>query len=116
MNIRHKIWLERNDKVVFGQGREKILEAIEECNSLNAAAKKLQMSYRAAWARLKASEERAGIKLVESHGMGKGLHLTPEAKELLARFKKLENEANALMEKFSPQFSLQEIKPDTKKN
>jgi molybdate transport system regulatory protein len=115
MKIRHKIWLERNDKVIFGQGREKILEAIEECHSLNAAAKKLQMSYRAAWARLKASEERAGIKLVESDGAGKGMRLTPEAKELLVRFKKMERETNALMEKFGRQFSLQDIKPGNEK-
>jgi hypothetical protein len=71
VKIKHKIWLERDGKVVFGKGREELLKAIEECHSLNAAAKKLQMSYRAAWARLKASEDRAGIKLVESDGLGK---------------------------------------------
>ncbi len=116
MKIKHKIWLERDGKVVFGKGREELLKAIEECHSLNAAAKKLQMSYRAAWARLKASEDRAGIKLVESDGLGKGMHLTPEAKELLTRFKALESETQALMEKFSSQFSLQKIKPRKTKN
>jgi molybdate transport system regulatory protein len=105
MEIKHKIWLEHNGRVVFGQGREELLMAIEEYQSLNAAAKKLKMSYRAAWARLKASEERVGFKLTESD-TGKGMHLTPEAKEILSRFKKMEKEVNAMMEKFNSQFSL----------
>ncbi len=110
MKIKHKIWLERDGKVIFGKGREELLQTIEECRSLNAAARKLRMSYRAAWARLRASEDRAGIKLVESEGKGKGMHLTPEAKELLARFRNLENETEVLIRKFNSQFSLREMK------
>ena len=56
MEIKYKIWIEKNGKVVFGKGRDNILKAIDEQRSLNAAAKKLEMSYRAAWGRLKASE------------------------------------------------------------
>ena len=55
MEIKHKLWLERDGHVIFGPGREGMLKAIEECHSLSAAAKKLRMSYRAAWGRLKAS-------------------------------------------------------------
>jgi molybdate transport system regulatory protein len=46
VKIKHKIWLERNGKVIFGQGRSILLRAIDECGSLNSAAKKLNMSYR----------------------------------------------------------------------
>jgi hypothetical protein len=31
MKIRHKLWLEKNDRVIFGPGRFELLEAIEEC-------------------------------------------------------------------------------------
>lgn len=75
INIKHKIWLEKDGRVLFGHGRDKLLKAIEECQSLNAAAKKLNMSYRAAWGRLKASEDRMGCKLVE-HQQGRRMHLT----------------------------------------
>ncbi len=109
MEIKHKIWLEHKGKVIFGQGREELLKAIEKYHSLNAAAKNLGMSYRAAWARLKASEERAGIKLVENDGPKKGMHLTPEAKDLLARFENFEKETSAFLKKFSSRFSLQDI-------
>lgn len=89
MEIKHKIWLEKDGKVIFGSGRYELFKAIEESHSLNAAAKKLNMSYRAAWGRVKASEERLGIKLVE-RAQGKGMYLTDKAVVLLKQFDQLE--------------------------
>lgn len=110
MKIRHKIWLERNGKTIFGKGREELLHAIEEHHSLYGAAKKLNMSYRAAWGRLKASEARLGVKLTYSDGQGKGLHLTPEAKDLLERFDKLEHDVESFLDTYSGTFSLSKTK------
>lgn len=97
MEIKHKIWLENGGKVIFGKGRDELLKAVEECRSLNAAAKKLNMSYRAAWGRLKASEERTGIKLVEVDGTGKGMHLTVQARQMISTFDKLDQQINTLI-------------------
>ncbi len=97
MEIKYKIWIEKDGKVVFGRGRETILKAIQEGHSLNNAARKLQMSYRAAWGRLKASEQRMGMKLVESEATEKGMHLTPKAKAIIERFEKLEREVEELL-------------------
>lgn len=105
MEIRYKIWLEKDGKVIFGQGREKLFEAIEECHSLNAAAKKLNMSYRAAWGRLRASEERMGVRLIESDAAKKGMALTPAARALLDRFRQLEKDADAYLRKMSRELS-----------
>lgn len=118
MKIRHKIWLERNGKNIFGKGREELLHAIEEHHSLYGAAKKLNMSYRAAWGRLKASEARLGVKLTCSDGQGKGLHLTPEAKDLLEKFDKLEHDIEAFLDNYSSDFSLSktETKSDVEDN
>jgi molybdate transport system regulatory protein len=99
MEIKYKIWLEKDGKVVFGHGREELFLAIEECRSLNAAAKKLGMSYRAAWGRLRASEARLGIKLVETDGAGKAMNLTPTARTLLGKFAQLEKETHAHLQK-----------------
>lgn len=104
LELKHKIWLEANGRVVFGQGRRELLEAIEECKSLNAAAKKLNMSYRAAWGRLKASEERLGFKLVD-HVVGEAMHLTKEARTLLAEFKELEHLMTGIMIKTAPKLN-----------
>ena len=97
MEIKHKLWLERDGHVIFGPGREGMLKAIEECHSLSAAAKKLRMSYRAAWGRLKASEERLGIKLVEMDNVRQGMHLTDEAKKLMNCFEELEQDIARLL-------------------
>ncbi|HPD56116.1 MAG TPA: LysR family transcriptional regulator [Smithellaceae bacterium] len=97
MEIKYKIWLEKNGKVIFGRGRDDILHAIEEKSSLNAAAKKLEMSYRAAWGRLKASEERMGIELVKASARKKTMNLTEQARAIIDRFEKLEKEVERLL-------------------
>jgi molybdate transport system regulatory protein len=116
LEIKHKVWLEQSGRVVFGQGREALLKAIDECRSLNAAAKKLNMSYRAAWGRLKASEDRLGIKLVE-HTSGKAMHLTDEARKLLSEFEILENKVNSLITEAGSKLNLLgQSKTNTHKN
>ena len=74
-----------------------ILKAIEEQHSLNAAAKELGMSYRAAWGRLKASEERMEKKLVETSVKEKSLHLTAQARAIIERFEKLEKDVENIL-------------------
>ena len=93
MRIKSKFWLEdESGDTVFGEGRRRILELIEELGSMQAAAKALNMSYRGVWARLRATEERLGVKLVETsvgRGKNRGSRLTPEARKLLANYKVL---------------------------
>lgn len=96
MEIKQKIWIEEKGKVIFGQGRYELLKAVEECRSLQAAAKKMQMSYRAAWGKLKASETRLGIRLVENEP-GKPMQLTEKAKILLALFEEIDGEVSAIL-------------------
>ena len=97
MEIKYKIWIEKNGRVLFGKGRDNILQAIDEERSLNAAAKKLEMSYRAAWGRLKASEERMEMKLVEIGDKDKSMQLTKQARAIIARFEKLEKDVEKLL-------------------
>jgi molybdate transport system regulatory protein len=98
MEIKYKIWIEENGKVIFGRGRDNILKSIEEQHSLNAAAKELGMSYRAAWGRLKASEERMDRKLVETSTKEKSLHLTTQARAMIKRFEQLEKEVEKILQ------------------
>jgi molybdate transport system regulatory protein len=97
MEVKLKIWLEAEGRVLFGQGRMALLKTIDECHCLSTAAKKLNMSYRAAWGRLKASEKRLGMKLVEMQTHGEGSHLTAEAKTLLSNFELLEKETHSFL-------------------
>ena len=68
------------------------------------------MSYRAAWGRLKASEERLGMKLVEMQTHGEGSSLTAAAKDLLHKFDQLEKETRTFLEERGRKLLL--IRPD----
>ena len=86
--IRSKIWIEDMEgNVVFGLGRYRILDMIRRSGSMQAAAKQLQMSYRAVWMRIRTSEERIGKQLVVREG--KGSSLTTFAENLMKQFKRL---------------------------
>lgn len=86
--VRLHLWLERSGNTVFGMGRLQLLERIETCGSLKAAAEELGMGYRAAWGKLKASEEALGIALVEKVGGNKsGCRLTREGIALAAAYR-----------------------------
>ncbi|MGM0471994.1 MAG: winged helix-turn-helix domain-containing protein [Bacillota bacterium] len=90
---RIKLWLETQGEVVFGTGRLELLTAIDSLGSLNKAANKLDMSYRAAWGKIKASEERLGIDLVESTvggSTGGGTELTAQAQEIIRHYREYE--------------------------
>lgn len=91
--VRTKLWLhDAKGNVIFGMGRTKMLEAIERCGSISAAAKELKMSYRAVWARIKATEERLGRDLlIRSKGgaSGGGAKLTPFARDLIKQYRAL---------------------------
>jgi len=97
LRIRSKMWVVEDNEVVFGDGRRRLLEILERTGSLNQAAKELKMSYRAAWGKVKATEKRLGIKIVETHAGGRaggGSTLTPEGKELLRKYKDFKQRAN----------------------
>jgi molybdate transport system regulatory protein len=104
MEIKYKIWIEKDGKVLFGKGRKDILTTIQDMRSLQAAAKKLKMSYRAAWGRLKASEERTGIKLIEADTTESGRQPTLEAMAIMDRFVKLDKDVQSLLAKASLDF------------
>jgi molybdate transport system regulatory protein len=96
MKIRYKIWLELGGRMLFGKGRAELLRALEEEGSLVKAAKRLNMSYRAAWGKLRASEEHPGVKLVEPSPAGRhGMALTPQGRLLLEEYERLLAEAEA---------------------
>ncbi len=92
IKIQFKVWLEKDKRVLFGEGRNQLLQAIDNYGSLAQAAKKMNMSYRAAWGRLKASEDRLGFHLAEKdteQGKKGGLRLTSKGKDILDKYKNI---------------------------
>jgi molybdate transport system regulatory protein len=95
--IKSRVWIEDEEgKIVFGAGRLRILELIEAHGSILAAAKELQMSYRAVWGKIKATEDRLGQQLVRRKPDGTtrgGSELTPFACTIMDGFRQLQTQA-----------------------
>ncbi len=93
--VKSKVWIEDEDgRVVFGTGRLYILQAVSRHGSIHAAAQELQMSYRAVWGKIRATEKRLGQNLLDKKtgGLkGGGSELTPLARGIIERFEKLQD-------------------------
>jgi molybdate transport system regulatory protein len=68
---RLKLWF-NNDGVngVFGDGKWRLLKAIEDTESLSAASRSLRISYRKAWGDLKKAQDALDTALVEKQRGG----------------------------------------------
>ncbi len=91
-SVRSKVWLEMEGEPVFGEGRRRLLEAIDRLGSITRAASHVGVSYRRAWSFLRAMEDRLGMRLVETQRGGEnggGARLTDEARVLLKDFEEL---------------------------
>ena len=62
MKPRVKVWVVFGDRLKFGEGRARLLEAIDEVGSLRQAVEQFAMSYRNAWGYLRELELAAGFK------------------------------------------------------
>ncbi len=102
IQIRSKVWIEVAGEPVFGRGRRFLLEAIDSEGSINKAAQEVDISFRKAWSHIKAMEERLGVKLIERQTGGKnggGAALTPEARQFLMKYEKLEKGIQEFVDK-----------------
>src|SRR5581483_792638 len=87
-----RVWVERQGEAILGEGRLELLEWIDRCHSISAAARQLGMSYRHAWVTVQAINRAAGVPLVTaatggSHGGG--ARLTPQGRHAVILFRRL---------------------------
>ena len=111
MHIHHKFWVEKDGEILFGEGRLDLLKALENNGSLAGAARELGMSYRAAWGRLRASEERLGFKLVQpQEGGRRNLELTERARRIMRLYEETFEEMGKHYQKVEQKF-IKEMTP-----
>ena len=75
--------------LAFGPGKAELLEKIDECGSMQAAAAAMEMSYMKAWKMVKGLNERFREPLVSLQRGGKeqvGATLTAVGREILALY------------------------------
>jgi len=87
---RFKLWLSMPEaEGVFGDGKWRLLKAIDKEKSLSSAARILGISYRKAWGDLQKAEKYLGVSLIEKQRGGKaggGTSLTAEGKKWLCAY------------------------------
>jgi molybdate transport system regulatory protein len=101
LTVRLKVWVELSGQPVLGDGKAMLLEQIDRCGSLQAAAEALGMSYRSLWGRVRQMERRLGTKLLARRTGGRGgggSELTAAARGLLGRYRRFRRGLDELVE------------------
>src|SRR5436190_21727458 len=90
MKPKWRVWVTFGEDLKFGDGRARLLEAIEQRGSLRKAAEAFEMSYRNAWGYLRELERAAGFKFVErapGGGRARGMRLTDAGKRFVRHYR-----------------------------
>jgi molybdate transport system regulatory protein len=99
VKLEYKLWLDYRGRA-FGDGPARLLDGVEAAGSLRKAAAELGMSYNKAWRILHAAEQRLGFPLLDRSvggSLGGGSHLTPEAQDLMRRYRALMADASTVL-------------------
>jgi molybdate transport system regulatory protein len=100
---RFKLWLSTEDvEGVFGDGKWRLLNAIDSEGSLKAASNLLHISYRKAWGDLKKAQDALGVSLVEKQrggNIGGQTTLTNQGKRWLEAYARFRADVEEAVEK-----------------
>ena len=102
LRAKSKVWVELDGQPVFGDGKARLLHALDQTGSIRGAAERLRMSYRGAWGRLREMERRLGeplvIRQIGGRGGG-GSKLTSFGRELLHRYLEFRRGVNDMVDR-----------------
>ncbi len=104
MKIDGRFWFTKEGQSFLGSGRVELLQLIDTTGSINAAAKAMKMSYKAAWERINSMNALADKPLIDRTTGGKGgggTKLTPYARELIATFHRFNELHRQFIDRFS---------------
>ena len=89
MQLKGRLWLEKNGQTFVSWGRVVFLQRIDETGSVSAAAKSMGMSFSHAWQLVESMNALAQEPLVGKRAGGRGgggAWLTAEGKKVVAEF------------------------------
>jgi molybdate transport system regulatory protein len=93
IDIQFRLRIRSGDLIVIGPGKVALLEAIAATGSISAAARALDMSYRRAWTLVDDMNRGLTRPVVEASSggaKGGGTVLTDTAREIIARYREIE--------------------------
>jgi molybdate transport system regulatory protein len=98
MEPKLKLWVEKDGAIVLSGYRVRLLQHIAESGSLSEAARRMGLSYRRAWGKIREIETNLGVRLVESevggHGGG-GTRLTRIGERMIELYPQFEASAQS---------------------
>jgi molybdate transport system regulatory protein len=99
VRLKSRQWLEDSKgNIIIGEGRQRILELVEQTGSINQAAKLMKMSYRGVWGKIKATEGHLNKKIILTERRH-GSRLTEDGKKLLLNYTRLKEDCQKADEK-----------------
>lgn len=105
LKVKFRLWIDTKDgDNVIGDGRWRLLEAIEKTGLLSSACKKLDISYRKAWGDLVKMQQALKMPLIEKHRGGTNggrTGLTAFGKRFIKAYKDLHSEIEMTINKSS---------------
>jgi molybdate transport system regulatory protein len=108
LKAHYKLWLSlKNDEGILGDGKWRLLKAIEEFGSISKAAINLGISYRKAWGDLKKVEELLGMTVIERHRggqLGGSSIITDQGMYLIKAYTRFHNEFESFFQKSFSKF------------
>ncbi len=114
LTARFKLWLNAKDaEGVFGDGKWRLLAAIDAGGSLKAASETLHISYRKAWGDLKKAEDALKTALVERQrggSIGGQTRLTDQGKRWVSAYTKFRSDIEKAVEKSYERYIRQLVK------
>lgn len=91
--IQARVWLEMPGGLQLGGGRVALLEQIDACSSISAAARACKMSYRRAWTlvhRMNETGDSALVATATGGAGGGGAKLTPAGRRAIHLYRRME--------------------------
>ncbi len=113
MKIYGRFWIKKDTKNYLGLGKIQLLEGISKTGSISQSAKKMYMSYKAAWDSVDAMNNISSVPLVSSATGGKGgggTKITNEGKKAIEAYKALDSAKEAFCDYFNDIKSLDDLK------
>ncbi|MGX2982704.1 winged helix-turn-helix domain-containing protein [Helicobacter sp. 23-1045] len=113
MQVCSRIWVKKDNKNYLGVGRVEILRGVAQTGSISQSAKKMKMSYKAAWDSVDAINNLSDDALVERFIGGKGgsgTRLTKDGIKAIEAFDALDSAKEAFCEYFGECKDLDELK------
>jgi molybdate transport system regulatory protein len=96
--VQFRLRLYRDERIAIGPGKVALLEAVAETGSISAAARQLDMSYRRAWLLIDEVNRclaKPAVVTAAGGAKGGGSELTAIGKEVIQRYRAVENTARA---------------------